>query len=70
MYLYILDIKSKLQVLERNDSYLSQPGIEPGSLDLKANTLPRRFYDKAVEVDYIHDIDPVTFTFGQGGEGC
>ena len=44
--------------------YLSQPGFEPRSLDLQANTLPRRckagFYRKAVEVCYIPS--PVTFS--------
>ena len=39
--------------------YLLQPGIEPRSLDLKANTLPRRCKSKAVEVYYIY-LDPVT----------
>ena len=37
-----------------NKFYLPQPGIEPRSLDLQANALPRRckagFYRKAVEV--------------------
>ena len=43
-------LKSHTIGVERKYSNLSEPGIEPRSLDLQANSLPRHCKSKAVEV--------------------